>query len=169
MKMPYVIGSKKLGIAAIVLLCALSTGSQQQEVHPANAESGCKTGGQWEPGCYEKLVQTIPTVKGKAEYLARVADTLQTQIQTANLGIQNANRVADTLQTQIQAADMEKKLGFEPAGTYQIAATNVVVAPGESWTQVFRINTRTGSVCQVVGTTYRTGEAMGTSIPICTN
>jgi hypothetical protein len=167
MKMPYFIGTRTLGIASIVLLCALSIGSQQLEVHPANTGSGCKTGGQWESGCYEKLLQTIPTVKGKAEYLARVADTLQTQIQAANLGIQNANRVADTLQSQVQAADLEKKLGIEPAGTYQIAATNVVVAVGESWTQVFRINTRTGSVCQFVGATYRNGEAMGTSIPIC--
>jgi hypothetical protein len=169
MKMPYFVGTRKLGIVAIALLCAFSTGSKQQEVHPTNTESGCKTGGQWEPGCYQKLVQAITTVKAKAEYLARVADTLQGQIQTANLGIQNANRVADTLRTQVQAADLEKKLGIEPAGTYQIAATNVIVAAGESWTQVFRINTRTGSVCQVVGTTHRNGEAMGTSIPICTN
>ena len=164
--MPHAIDLRELGIVVIVLLSALSTGSQQLEVHPTNTGSGCKTGGQWEPGCYEKLVQTIPTVKGKAEYLARVADTLQTQIQTANLGIQNANRVADTLQSQAQAADLEKKLGIEAVGTYQIAATNVVVNTSikitalSPWASVFALAGASGAEIEVVPL-FETVEDLG--------
>jgi hypothetical protein len=152
--------TRKLGIVAIFLLFARPSGSREQQIQPANNESVCKIGGQWEAGCYEKLVQAIPTIKGKAEYLARVIDALQSQIQSVN-------RVADTLEAKSKGADLEKAFGIEPVGTYQIAATRYEGGDGLSFAQVFRVNTRTGNVCQVIGPNSRNGEGMGTSISIC--
>jgi uncharacterized membrane protein YfbV (UPF0208 family) len=90
-------------ICTALLLCTLPTGGQQQETQRTRSEGGCKMGGHWESGCYEKIVESIPTVKGKAEYLARVADELQSQLETEK---------------------QLRELKLPPAGTYQSRTTH---------------------------------------------
>lgn len=58
--------------------------------------------------------------------------------------------------------------GTDETGRYQIATTTVQVDAGLSFTQVFRVDTRTGNVCQVVGPQAAKGELMGSSLPYCT-
>jgi hypothetical protein len=74
-----------------------------------------------------------------------------------------------TLQSQLSSwgGQVLALQGQAQAGTYQIAASRFTDGTGLSFTQVFRVNTRTGSVCQVVGNSYVRGEAMGTTLPLC--
>ena len=53
-------------------------------------------------------------------------------------------------------------------GRYQIAATTVnFTNPDMSFAQVFMVDTKTGHVCQVVGSKAMKGELVGTSLPYC--
>jgi hypothetical protein len=66
-----------------------------------------------------------------------------------------------------QIADLSKQieeLKNERSGTgrYQIAVTS-----GFAFTQVFRVDTETGNVCQAIGKNPMRGELMGTSLPHC--
>src|SRR5713226_2167766 len=94
------IGAVVLLVAAAGLLCALSAGGQQK-ANGGNT-SGCKLGATWEPNCYETLVRARPTVESKTEYLARVADTLQAEINAVQEQARLSERVADFTDTQFK-------------------------------------------------------------------
>jgi len=73
-----------------------------------------------------------------------------------------ATQIADLYQ-RIEELKTEE-LKNERSGTrrYQIAATS-----GLGFTKVFKVDTETGNVCQVVGKNSMRGELMGTSLPHC--
>jgi len=61
---------------------------------------------------------------------------------------------------------LEKGNGF---GRFQIAVTTYHNNTEDlSFAQVFRVDTQTGQVCQVVGSNVRKGELFGTTLPYCT-
>jgi hypothetical protein len=142
---------RRLELAAVILLCALSTGGQQKDE--------CAPGSPYQSGCYEKIVQKIPTADGKTGYLSRVADSLHAEIDGLQAQVNPLQAQVAALQTQAATT-----------GTFQISAVTFYLGPNDPWTAVFRVNTRTGLVCQVLGSNSRKGELLGgSSIPTCAN
>lgn len=70
----------------------------------------------------------------------------------------------DVVGKQIDALESN---GGAAAGRYQITATTVD-EEGVPFVEVFRADTQTGIVCQVVSSKVMKGELVGSSLPYCT-
>jgi hypothetical protein len=107
------------------------------------------------PGQVEKIVATPgATLNQKLAFLATNIDIHDGEIRDLK------NRLA-ALETR----------GTGEAARYQIAATTIRIEGGvypQDFVQVFKMDTRTGSVCQVVGPKVVKGELYGTTLPYCT-
>lgn len=130
--------AKRFTLVTIILTCAFSAGGQQPE-----------------PGSVEKIVTTGPStsLNQKVVFLA------------TNIDI-HGREIAE-LRDQI--AKLRGQIG--ETARYQIAATTIRIEGGvypQDFVQVFKMDTRTGYVCQVVGPKVVKGELSGTTLPYCT-
>lgn len=152
-------------VLLLTLLGVGSAGGQQETATKGSAQAEeCRPGEAYKARCYEKIVQTIPMLKDRIDYLARVADQLQDENNSLQERVSMTESEISTLKAQTQLLTLQEQSQGE---SYQIAASRWTDGTGLSFTQVFRINTKTGAVCQVLAPNSRNGEAAGTSIPVC--
>jgi hypothetical protein len=73
--------AKRWLIVALTFVCATSTNGQRHNKNSESAlEDGCGPGLPYLPDCHVKIVAKTPTLKGKIDYLARIADSSQIEM-----------------------------------------------------------------------------------------
>jgi hypothetical protein len=133
--------AKRFTLVIVILTCVFSAGGQQ----PSTSDT--------QMGQVERIVTTTPgaTLNQKLAFLAVNIDILQNRI------------------NKLEGRTVEDRTVELPR--YQIAATTIRIEGGvypQDFVQVFRMDTRTGYVCQVVGPQVVKGELYGTTLPYCT-
>jgi hypothetical protein len=73
--------AKRWFMVALTFVCATSISGQRHSKNSESAlEDGCGPGLPYLSGCYLKTITRTPTLTGKVDYLARIADSSQIQI-----------------------------------------------------------------------------------------
>lgn len=90
---------------------------------------------------------------------------LEQRVSALEINVETSDVEISALKDQIAALKEQK----DKVGRYQIAATSYVTdVPGVAYKTVFRIDTATGFVCQLIlPGSSQGGETMGSGLPIC--